>query len=263
MGVVVVVMNHKGGVGKTTVAVNLGHALTRRNMDVLVVDCDTQANASDLLLQGEPSGDSMYELYGSSGDFNPAECIYHTDYERLFCLPNVPETSGLEPTMITGNTSANLSILRTRLRQYALDTFDVVLIDCPPNMGFFVISALYAADFAIVPVWAGSSFSIKGLTNAIELINGIKSNGNPDLRFLRLLINGVDRRTSMGRIGIDQIRKYFKDDQVFNTMIPTNAVFQRAEHEQKTIIRYDPTATGSRAYRELAQEVIDICKLKA
>jgi len=80
---------------------------------------------------------------------------------------------------------------------------------------------------------------------------------------LRLLINGVDRRTSMGRIGIDQIRKFFKGDQVFHTMIPTNAVFQRAEHEQKTIIRYDPTATGSRAYRELAQEVIDICNLKA
>jgi cellulose biosynthesis protein BcsQ len=130
-------------------------------------------------------------------------------------------------------------------------------------MGFFVISALYAADFAIVPVWAGSSFSIKGLTNAIELINGIKNNGNPDLRFLRLLINGVDRRTSMGRMGIDQIRKFFKMDQVFETMVPTNAVFQRAEHEKKTIIRHDPTAAGARAYRELAQEVIDICELKA
>jgi cellulose biosynthesis protein BcsQ len=262
MYIVIVVMNHKGGVGKTTVAVNLGHALTRRNLNVLVVDCDTQANASDILLQGEPSGDSMYELYGSDNNYNPADCIYPTDYERLYCLPNVAETSGHEPTMITGDTAANLSILRNRLRTHMPDTYDVILIDCPPNMGFFVISALYAADFAIVPVWAGSSFSIKGLTNAIELINGIKNSGNPDLRFLRLLINGVDRRTSMGRIGIEQIRKYFKEDQVFETMIPINAAFQRDEHEKKTIIRHDPTALGSRAYRELAQEVINICGLE-
>lgn len=263
MGVVIVVVNHKGGVGKTTVAVNLGHALTRRHLNVLVVDCDTQANASDLLLQGEPDRDSLYELYGSDGDYNPQDWIYPTDYERLACLPNVPETSGLEPTMITGDTSANLAILRTRLRTYVQNNYDVTLIDCPPNLGFFVISALYAADFAIIPVQAGSSFSIKGLTNAIQLINGIKSKGNPDLRFLRLLINGVDRRTSMGRVGIEQIRRFFKEDQVFRTMIPTNAVFQRAEHDQKTIIRYDPTATGSRAYRDLAQEVIEICELKA
>jgi cellulose biosynthesis protein BcsQ len=102
-------------------------------------------------------------------------------------------------------------------------------------MGFFVVSAMHAADSVIVPIWAGSAFSIEGLLRAVDLINDIRKNGNPDLRFLRLLINQVDRRTAMTKVTIDQLK-----------------------NERKTIIRYDPTTLGAKAYRALAKELLEI-----
>jgi cellulose biosynthesis protein BcsQ len=128
-------------------------------------------------------------------------------------------------------------------------------------MGFFVVSALHASDFVIVPIWAGSAFSVEGLLKAVDLINDIRANGNADLRFLRLLINQVDRRTAMTRVSIDQLNKHFPADQIFKTMIPVNAAFQRAENERKTIIRYDPTTLGAKAYRALARELLEIFSL--
>ena len=137
----------------------------------------------------------------------------------------------------------------------------LTFLDCPPNMGFFVVSALHASDFVIVPVLAGSAFSVEGLSKAIDLINDIRTNSNPDLKFLRLLINQVDRRTAMTKVSIDQINKHFTSNQIFKTMIPVNAAFQRAENEAKTIIRYDPTTLGAKAYRALAKELLDIFAL--
>ena len=102
------------------------------------------------------------------------------------------------------------------------------------------------------------AFSIEGLLKAVDLINDIRDHGNPDLRFLRLLINQVDRRTAMTKVTIDQLKKHFPHDQVFETMIPVNAAFQRAENERKTIIRYDPTTLGAKAYRALAKELLEI-----
>jgi cellulose biosynthesis protein BcsQ len=93
---------------------------------------------------------------------------------------------------------------------------------------------------------------------AIDLINEIRENGNPDLRFLRLLINQVDRRTYTSKVTISNIRKFFSEDKVFETMIPTNAAFEHAEAEELTIIRYNPTTLGARAYRRLAAELLDI-----
>jgi cellulose biosynthesis protein BcsQ len=97
--------------------------------------------------------------------------------------------------------------------------------------------------------------------HAIRLINEIHDNRNPDLRFLRLLVNKVDRRTAMTKVTIDQLSKNFPPDQIFQTMIPVNAAFQRAEHELKTITRYDPTTLGAKAYRQLARELLDIFNL--
>ena len=258
-GQIISIVNNKGGVGKTTVAVNLAHALTRRGQRVLVIDTDSQCNATSILCSKEAGKNTLYEVFAES-DVNIEHCISPTEYEKLFCLPNTNDTSALEPPLLR-SLPESFEIIRRRIRQHAQDHYNFTFLDCPPNMGFFVVSALHASDFVIVPVLAGSAFSVEGLSKAIDLINDIRTNSNPDLKFLRLLINQVDRRTAMTKVSIDQINKHFTSDQIFKTMIPVNAAFQRAENEAKTIIRYDPTTLGAKAYRALAKELLNIFAL--
>ncbi len=257
LGKIVAVVNNKGGVGKTTSTVNLAHALTLQGQRVLVIDMDSQCNSTDILLQQSKGNNTLYEVFTEAG-IHITQCIHPTTgYERLDCVPNTHDTSALEPNLLQA-LPASFQIIRNRLRSHIQEHYDFALLDCPPNMGFFVVSALHASDFVIVPIKSGSSFSIQGLMKAINLINEIRDNGNPDLRFLRLLINQVDRRTAMTKVTIDQLQKHFPEDQVFQTMVPTNAAFERAEAELKTIIRYDPTTLGAKAYRLLARELLDI-----
>jgi cellulose biosynthesis protein BcsQ len=119
---------------------------------------------------------------------NIGQCICPTEYAKLFCLPNTNDTSALELPLLK-TLPDSFEIIRRRIRGYAQQQYDFALLDCPPNMGFFAVSALHASDFVIVPIWAGSAFSVEGLLKAVDLINDIRANGNADLRFLRLLIN--------------------------------------------------------------------------
>ena len=144
------------------------------------------------------------------------------------------------------------------MRHYALRHFDLVIIDTPPNLGSFVICALNTADFALVPVKAGSAFSVSGLLQAVRLINEVRVKDNKDLKDLRLLINQVDRRTLISRTLTEQIFKAFGKDQIFKTSIPGNTAFEQAEAAGATIFRWNANAPGARAFRELAQELLDI-----
>jgi chromosome partitioning protein len=258
-GVIIAVSNNKGGVGKTTVACNLGHAIAKEGKTVLVVDIDSQCNATTLLMKRDFAvRDSMYELLSLEDAVAVDKCIYPTPYANFYCLPNVAETSGLEPDLIEDKSGAYLMRLRDRLRPYAIDTFDLTIIDTPPNLGSFVLSTLYATDFAIVPVAARSTFSLEGLIRALDLIKRIQQQKNPNLRFLRLLINEVDKRTSSSKASIEHITRNFPQDMVFKTMIPVNATFHQAELHSQTIIAENYSSNGSKAFRKLAIETIRI-----
>jgi cellulose biosynthesis protein BcsQ len=197
-------------------------------------------------------------LLDPNGEVFPVEkYIYPTEYENLYSLPNIPETAGLEPDLIR-ETPKSFFRLREKIRDYALENYDFTIIDNPPNMGTFVISSLYTSDLVIVPNEVDSAFSLEGLVKAMHLIKDIQENGNPDLKFLRLLINKVDRRTSISRVAIQHIKNSFKADQFFETTIPINTAFKQAEHFRQTIFRYKSSAPGAKAYRKLAQELLNL-----
>jgi chromosome partitioning protein len=257
--VIISVINNKGGVGKTTTTCNLADALARKGKSVLVVDMDSQCNATSMLLGGEnPNRDTLYELLDPKNtETSVQQCIYPTAHENLQIIPNINVSATLEPSLIDIRPKCYY-ILRDHLRDFALEKYDITIIDNPPNMGTFVICSLYASDFVIVPNDSGSKYSIEGLIRAVEFIKGISNKANPDLKFLRLLITHLDKRTSISRAIIHQVHQIFHSDEVFETTIPVNTAFQQAELQDQTIFKYAPKASGASAYRNLAVEVISI-----
>jgi chromosome partitioning protein len=259
VGIIIAVVNNKGGVGKTTVACNLAHALGLMGKRTLVVDLDSQCNATALLVPKEDAPhQGLYELLQQDGPgANLEDYLLTTRYDNVSCLPNVPETGSLEPQLILGAPESFFR-LRRQIRDQARARFDFTLIDTPPNLGAFVLCALITADFALVPIKSGSAFSVAGLLKAVRLIKEVQEQSNRDLRFLRLLINQVDRRTLISRTSATQITGAFREDQVFRTTIPINTAFERAEAAGQTLLGHHPGAAGAGAFRELAQEFLDI-----
>jgi len=251
--VIISVVNNKGGVGKTTVTCNLADSLSRLNKKVLVVDLDTQCNTTSLFSM-RTENQSIFEFFLEKTDIQA--CTYSTSgYKNLDCIPNKPETAGLEPNIIKNQ---SFFILRDKLRPFVKNNYDICIIDTPPNVGSFVISSLYASDFVIVPIEIDSAFSLEGLIRAMELISDIQEAGNAQLRFLRLLINMVDRRTTLGKVAIENIRQKFPPDKYFKTTIPINSSFKQAEQSKKTVLRQAPSSPGAKAFRNIAKELISI-----
>jgi len=255
--ITIAIMNSKGGVGKTTVTCNLSDALARQNMKVLVVDMDTQSNTTKTLLPEAVKMDyTFYELVNpESPDNIIGKCIHATNNKSLHCIPNINETSSLEPDLIE---KKDFYTIRDKVRPYVEDKYDFCLLDCPPNMGTWVITALYGTDFVIIPTLANSTYSIDGLLKAVTLIDNIKKSGNKNLRFLKLLINQVHKRQNICKYNINQIQQNFPEEKIFETMIPINVKFSQAEAGNKTIFNEAPTSRGCAAYRQLAKEIINI-----
>ncbi len=259
MGYIISVTNNKGGCGKTTTTCNLADALSRQKKTVLVVDADSQCNTTKILLEkGIAVRNSLYELLDPKKEkINIASCIYPTTCKNVLMIPNVDETASLEPELIK-----NTPQIFFRLRDILLkesEKFDFIMIDNPPNMGTFVLISLYASYFVIVPIKAGSAFSVDGLLKALNIISEVRKSGNADLRFLRLLINCLDKRTSISKTIINQIYQTFGPKDIFETTIPINTAFERSESTSQTVFQYDHGAPGARSFRMLAHEFIKIC----
>jgi chromosome partitioning protein len=262
MGLIFAIMNIKGGVGKTTITGNLADALGRLGHRVLVVDLDSQCNTTSLLCPGDhPTRNTVRDLLAQEEPgLAVRKCIGPTRLANVSILPNLPETASLESQLLLAGPAGN-SRLRRSLRDYARRHFTFTLIDTPPHMGTFVLSALYTADGVILPIKAGSAFSVEGLLKAVRLITEVKNETNPDLRFLRLLINHMDRRTVISRNIAQEIAQAFREEQLFQTTIPVNTAFERAESLGQTIFQFNPGASGAKAFQELARELVDICGL--
>ncbi|MCK8603780.1 ParA family protein [Desulfoferrobacter suflitae] len=259
-GIIISISNNKGGVGKTSVTCNLAVALSRLKKRVLVVDMDHQCNASEILrMEGVPPTNTIYELLdpdsGHAG--NVSEFVYPSRQSNVDCISNIEESSALDIPLAKASPQS-FTILRDKIRRFCLKSYDYTLIDNPPSIGLWLTLSLYASDFALVPVDAGSGNSLDGLRRVLEMINDIRTAGNSDLKFLRLLVNRVHMRLSVSRQIVKYLQERLPADQLFDTNVPSNTAIQKAEFMKQTVFEYEPTSRAASAYRQLAKELVTI-----
>lgn len=249
-------VNNKGGVGKTVCSVNLAAALANRKKKVLLIDNDPQCNATSLLLGDTTPENTLYEMFTEGMPVK--KCIYPTGF-GVDIIPNAQITSQIEADLYL-DTAKSYALLRDMVRDYATDHYDITLIDCVPSLGLWVIQAMSAADGIIVPIEAGSRFSLDGLASIYTSIESIRATKlNKELRFLKTLVNKVDMRTSSSKVVIEKIHELYPG-YVFETTIPTNDAIKQAELSRTTVLKYDPQSSGAKRFRALADELIEMIR---
>ena len=264
---IISINNHKGGTGKTQASIHLAEALARKSTvsSVLVIDNDPQGDSSRKLLQAddrpEPGVFDIYEsaLEGFELEISSSELFHITKaYKNLYICPNFENTAGLEiPLVRRLEDEKCFCVLRDFLKNYR-HKYDYILIDNTPSWSAFVYNSLGAADACIVPVLGASADSLNGIRRTFDMIRKIKSSINEDLRFLRVLVNNVDRRTILGRSFYENLIEGMGENKVFETVIPISANLQKSEIEKSTLFSLFPNSTVTKAYRALADEVENI-----
>lgn len=257
-GIISAISNYKGGVGKTITAVNLSASLAIKKKKILLIDIDPQSDSTRALVQNPSSIDKcVYHLLDPKEEqLNLQDFIYPTIHKNLSIIPNITETSGLEIPLAQKFPDSNF-YLRNSVHSYVKEVFDYIFIDCPPTLSIFVSNALHCADCVIIPTDAGSGNSLEGVRGVLDLMESIRSSGNPELKFLKILINKIDRRKSAHKANIDAINDRFGDENTFKTSIPTSTLFEAAETITKsTIFTNDASSKGAQSFRNLGKEFL-------
>lgn len=250
MGKVISVTNQKGGVGKTTTAINLSACLALSGRRVLVVDIDPQGNAtSGLGLTLAEGQKGLYELL--IGSIGLEQAIYPTAIETLKILPSTVNLSGAEIELVQEKDRERK--LRTILEDADQD-FEFVIIDCPPSLGLLTLNALTASDSVLIPMQC-EYYSLQGLSHLLKTLKLIKQSINPGLIVEGIILTMYDGRTVLANQVKEQVEKYFKDF-LLETIIPRNIRLSEAPSHGQPIVLYDNRSRGADAYVELAKEII-------
>ena len=249
---IVAIANQKGGVGKTTTAVNLGAALAEIGHRILIIDLDPQANATSSFGLQAVEQTSLYEpLLGGA---SITERIFPTEREGLFIVPSDLDLAGAEVEI------ARMPNHLTRLAEtlqplHADDTFDFVLLDCPPSLGILMTNALAAADELLTPIQC-EYFALEGLVKIVRLIEQVRDSGaNNRLELGGILMTMFDARTNLSEQVVAEVRQHF-GERVYQTVIPRSVRLSEAPSFGKSILEYAPAGAAAEAYRALAREFI-------
>jgi chromosome partitioning protein len=245
MGTVFAIANQKGGVGKTTTAVNLAACVAEAGYRTLLIDIDPQANATIALGAGKDSDQTVYEVL--IGDVPIQDAAVATPVQRLSLLPSGPDLAGamVELPRVAGSETRLKDVLTNVRSQY-----DFIILDCPPSLGPLTVNALVAADRVIVPVQA-EYFALEGLAGLLDTLSLVQRELNPRLT---IVVTMYDGRTRLAQDVEREIREHFPQ-LVFDTVIPRNVRVGEAPSFGKPVIHHDPHCSGADAYFELAKEV--------
>ena len=248
---VIAIANQKGGVGKSTTAVNMSGYLGDIGFKTLIIDFDPQSNStSGLGIDKDRIKTSIYDVIINNKD--PKDAVIKTGYKNLYIIPSSIQLAGAEVEMVS-------SMKREYKLKSAIDAvkddFDFIIIDCPPALSLLTINALTGAGEVLIPIQC-EYYALEGLGQLINTIDLIKQNLNDGLRITGVVMTMFDQRTKLSEQVIEEVREYFPD-KVYNTIIPRNIRLSEAPSYGKPIIDYDPNCKGAEAYRRLTEEVIE------
>ncbi|HHU91883.1 MAG TPA: ParA family protein [Halanaerobiaceae bacterium] len=244
------IVNQKGGVGKSTTAVNLSAALAEMGMKVLLGDIDPQGNATSGV--GVDKGSLKYSIYDVLiNEIDVREAILETGIENFDILPANIDLAGAEIELVS--MISRESKLKNVIKKIDED-YDFIFFDCPPSLGLLTLNALTAADGILVPIQC-EYYALEGLGQLINTVRLVQNNLNQDLDIEGVLLTMYDARTNLSQQVIEEVVSYFKD-RVYKTIIPRNVRLSEAPSFGQPITLYDSSSKGAQAYRELAKEVI-------
>ena len=257
MGKVISLVNQKGGVGKTTTSINLASSLGHLGKKVLLIDLDSQSNATTGLgIERIKVKKSIYDVIMQACDIKDA--IIKTPFKNLSLIPSVIELAGADVDMIQISSQNPDYIMTQQLKlqiEKIKDRYDYILIDCPPALGILTLNALTASNSVLIPIQC-EFYSLDGVNLILKTILSVQKKANPNLEIEGVLLTMLDGRTLLGLEVVEDVRKFF-NEKVFSTIIPRLVKLVEAPSHGKPIIEYDPKSKGALAYLNLAKEVIE------
>lgn len=249
-GRVIAVANQKGGVGKTTTAVNLGASLASLGKNVLLIDIDPQGNTTSGL--GINKADVKQCIYDVIINDVPVEdAVLRTRVDKLSLLPATIQLAGAEIELVP---TISREVRLRRAVQPLRSMFDYILIDCPPSLGLLTVNALTAADSVLIPIQC-EYYALEGLSQLLNTIRLVQKHLNTSLEVEGVVLTMLDARTNLGLQVIEDVKKFFRD-KVYRTIIPRNVRLSEAPSHGRPVIHYDSKSKGAETYMDLAKEVI-------